>query len=53
MNNKIKSFTISPIAFGADTIFKINNSNNLFFISYIFCDDMFERIALYISNYLN
>lgn len=43
MNNIIKSFTINPLASGSDTIFKINNSNNLFFTAYIFCYDMFGK----------
>ena len=43
MNNTIKSFTINPISRGADTIFKINNSNNLFFTAYIFCYDTFRK----------
>ena len=43
INNTIKSFTIKPAAFTSDTIFKIHNSNNLFFTAYIFCKDTFGK----------
>ena len=38
-NNKIISFNIEHYSISSDTIFKINNSDDIFFTAYIFCKD--------------
>ena len=52
MNNTIKSFSIDPFSIGADTIFKINNNNNLFFTAYVFCYDyIYNNCSLYFQTF--
>ena len=52
LNNTIKSYSIRPIAKGADTIFKINYSDNLFFTAYIYCNDTFgKNCSLYFQSF--
>ena len=52
MNNTIKSFSIDPFSIGADTIFKINNNNNLFFTAYVFCyDSIYNNCSLYFQTF--
>ena len=43
MNKIIKRFSIMPISQKAGTVFKMHNSNNLFFTAYIFCIDEFKK----------
>ena len=52
LNNTIKSFSIIPIAKGADTIFKINSFDDLFFTAYTFCTDTFgKNCSLYFQSF--
>ena len=52
MNNTIKDFPIQPFSKESDTIFKINNNNNMFFTAYIFCEDFNDKqCSLYFQSF--
>ena len=52
MDNTIKSFSIRPAAVGSDTIFKMNNHNNMIFAAYVFCYETFgKNCSLHFQSY--
>ena len=52
MNKTIKSYTIRPISKGSDTIFKMNNHNNMFFTAYVYCTgDFNKKCALHFKSF--
>ena len=43
INNTIKQFSIKPISKSSETIFQMNDEENLFFTAYVFCKDTFNK----------